>query len=117
MELGPALLALWQSQLTLLSLALELLHYLEDPLWPLGTSCQLSHFGYDSLTVTFGEHSVSVGHMTDHMTCQSPVPPSSSLSMEAWPALTSPSLPSALTHSSRSPSSTAYLPLCLCLFY
>lgn len=60
MDLAPALLALWQSQLTLLSLALELLHYLEDPLWPLATACQLSHFGYDSLTVTYGEHSVSV---------------------------------------------------------
>lgn len=116
MELGPALLALWQSQLTLLSLALELLHYLEEPLWPLATSCQLSHFGYDSLTVTYGEHSVSVGHMTDHMTCQSPVLPSSSLSMEAWPALTSPSLLSALTPSSQSLSSSASLPLSLCLF-
>lgn len=59
-ELGSALLASWQSKLTLLSLALELLHYLEDPLWPLAASCRLSHFGYDSLTVSHGEHSVSL---------------------------------------------------------
>ena len=58
-EIGPALVASWQSKLTLLSLALELLHYLDDPQWQLAGSCRLSHFGYDSLTVSYGEHSVS----------------------------------------------------------
>ena len=58
-EIGPALVASWQSKLTLLSLALELLHYLDDPQWQLASSCRLSHFGYDSLTVSYGEHSVS----------------------------------------------------------
>jgi hypothetical protein len=70
-EIGPALLASWQTKLTLLGLALELLCYLDDPLWPLADSCRLSHFGYDSLTVSYGEHSVSALHMTsscDHMT-------------------------------------------------
>ena len=57
-ELGPALIAYWQSKLALLSMALELLHYLEDPDWLLSASCHLSHFGYDSLTISLGEHSV-----------------------------------------------------------
>ena len=63
-EVGPSLLASWQTKLTLLGLALELLRYLDDPLWPLADSCRLSHFGYDSLTVSYGEHSVSLCHMT-----------------------------------------------------
>ena len=57
-EVGPAVLALWRNKLALLSMALELLGYVEDPLWPLSSSCRLSHFGYDSLTVSYGEHSV-----------------------------------------------------------
>ena len=57
---GPCLLGYWKSKLTLLSLALKLLQYLEDSLWPLSASCCLSHFGYGSLTVTYGEHSVCV---------------------------------------------------------
>lgn len=57
-EVGRAILALWRSKLTLLSMALELLSYLDDHLWPLSASCRLSHFGYDSLTVSYGEHSV-----------------------------------------------------------
>ena len=59
-DLGPALLAYWESKLALLSMALEMLQYLDDPLWPLSASCRLSHFGYDSLTVTYGDNSVSV---------------------------------------------------------
>ncbi|CAI8009476.1 Mediator of RNA polymerase II transcription subunit 14 [Geodia barretti] len=59
-DLGPSLLADWESKLALLSMALELLHYLEDPLWPLASSSRLSHFGYDSLTVSYGEHSLSL---------------------------------------------------------
>ena len=68
-DLGPSLLADWESKLALLSMALELLHYLEDPLWPLASSSRLSHFGYDSLTVSYGEHSVSEGGTVYTCTC------------------------------------------------
>lgn len=73
-EIGSSLLALWHSKLTLLSMALELLHYLDDPDLPLAGLCHLSHFGYDSLTVTLGEHAVChmicvLDHVITHLTC------------------------------------------------